>query len=339
MKNFKVILIFIITIFVSNNFVKADTLNIYSHRQPYLLKPFIEDYSKKTGIKINVVYSSKGLAQRLSSEGKNTKADLILTVDIGRLHRYQDLGLLASIKSEILEMKIPYYLRSKDNTWFGLSKRTRVIAVSKQRVELGAITTFEDLAKPKWKGKVCSRPGSHVYNRALMSSIIAAHGENKATKWAKGLVSNLAKKPQGNDRSQVKSIFSGECDIVIINHYYFGKLTYSSNKEHRKWANSARIIFPNQGDNQRGAHINISGGGVVKFSKNKDQAQKFLEYLVNVDAQKLYGDVNFEYPINNNSKLSDKLQALGTFKEDSIPIDEIARLAPKAQEIIDKVYW
>ena len=339
MKNFKVILIFIISIFVSNNFVKADTLNIYSHRQPYLLKPFIEDYSKKTGIKINVVYSSKGLAQRLSSEGKNTKADLILTVDIGRLHRYQDLGLLASIKSEILEMKIPYYLRSKDNTWFGLSKRTRVIAVSKQRVELGAITTFEDLAKPKWKGKVCSRPGSHVYNRALMSSIIAAHGENKAIKWAKGLVSNLAKKPQGNDRSQVKSIFSGECDIVIINHYYFGKLTYSSNKEHRKWANSARIIFPNQGDNQRGAHINISGGGVVKFSKNKDQAQKFLEYLVNVDAQKLYGDVNFEYPINNNSKLSDKLQALGTFKEDSIPIDEIARLAPKAQEIIDKVYW
>ena len=321
MKNFKVILIFIISIFVSNNFVKADTLNIYSHRQPYLLKPFIEDYSKKTGIKINVVYSSKGLAQRLSSEGKNTKADLILTVDIGRLHRYQDLGLLASIKSEILEIKIPYYLRSKDNTWFGLSKRTRVIAVSKQRVELGAITTFEDLAKPKWKGKVCSRPGSHVYNRALMSSIIAAHGENKATKWAKGLVSNLAKKPQGNDRSQVKSIFSGECDIVIINHYYFGKLTYSSNKEHRKWANSARIIFPNQGDNQRGAHINISGGGVVKFSKNKDQAQKFLEYLVNVDAQKLYGDVNYEYPINNNSKLSDKLQALGTFKEDSIPIE------------------
>ena len=339
MKNLKAIIITIILTLISNNFVKADYLNIYSHRQPYLLKPFIDDYSKKTGIKLNVVYSSKGLAQRLSAEGKNTKADLVLTVDIGRLHRYQDLGLLASIKSEILQKKIPSYLRSKDNTWFGLSKRTRVIAVSKKRVELGAINTFEDLANPKWKGKICSRPGSHVYNRALMASMIAAHGEIKATQWAKGLVSNLAKRPQGNDRSQVKSIFSGECDIVIINHYYFGKLTYSSDKEHRMWADSARIIFPNQGEKERGAHINISGGGVVKYSKNKAEAQKFLEYLVDTQAQKLYGDVNFEYPINNESKLPEKLKALGNFKEDSLSIEEIARLAPKAQEIIDAVYW
>ena len=334
----KIILIVISTIFLTN-IVSAQSINIYSHRQPYLLKPFLDAYTLKTGIKFKTVYSSKGLAQRLAAEGKNTKADMILTVDIGRLHRYQDLNLLASISSSILEEKIPSYLRSEDNTWFGLSKRTRVIAVSKNRVKSKAISTFEQLADLKWKGKICSRPGSHVYNRALMASIIAAHGKIKAIEWAKGLVNNLAKRPQGNDRSQIKSIFSGECDVAIINHYYFGKLTYSSNDEHRAWANSARIIFPNQGKNDRGAHVNISGGGIVKFSKNKEMAQKFLEYLVSDEAQKLYGEVNFEYPINSNSLLPSKLKALGSFKEDSLPIQEIAKLAPAAQEIIDIVNW
>ncbi len=339
MKNFKLIIITIILTFISNNYVKANNLNIYSHRQPYLLKPFIEVYSKKTGIKINVVYSSKGLAQRLSAEGENTKADLILTVDIGRLYRYQDLGLLASIKSEILEKKIPSYLRSKENTWFGLSKRTRAIAISKERVNPDDILRYEDLANPKLKGKICSRPGSHVYNRALMSSIIAANGEVEAEKWAKGLVANLAKRPQGNDRSQLKSIYSGECDIAIINHYYYGKLTYSKNLNHRKWAKASMIIFPNQESGDRGAHINISGGGIVKFSKNKEMATKFLEFLVSEQAQVLYGEVNFEYPIDNKLKLPSKLKALGSFKEDSLLISKIAKLAPKAQVIIDKVHW
>ena len=204
----KIILIVISTIFLTN-IVSAQSINIYSHRQPYLLKPFLDAYTLKTGIKFKTVYSSKGLAQRLAAEGKNTKGDIILTVDIGRLHRYQDLNLLASISSSILEEKIPSYLRSEDNTWFGLSKRTRVIAVSKNRVKSKAISNFEQLADTKWKGKICSRPGSHVYNRALMASIIAAHGKNKAIQWAKGLVNNLAKRPQGNDRSQIKSIFSG----------------------------------------------------------------------------------------------------------------------------------
>ena len=334
----KIILIVISTIFLTN-IVSAQSINIYSHRQPYLLKPFLDAYTLKTGIKFKTVYSSKGLAQRLAAEGKNTKGDIILTVDIGRLHRYQDLNLLASISSSILEEKIPSYLRSEDNTWFGLSKRTRVIAVSKNRIKSKEISTFEELVDPKWKGKICTRPGSHVYNRALMASIIAAHGKSKATQWAKGLVNNLAKRPQGNDRSQIKSIYSGECDVAIINHYYYGKLTYSNNDEHRAWANSARIIFPNQGNNDRGAHVNISGGGIVKYSKNKDMAQKFLEYLVSNEAQQLYGEVNFEYPINSNSLLPSKLKALGSFKEDSLPIQEIAKLAPEAQEIIDIVNW
>ena len=332
------LLLIIITIFISN-IANAKILNIYSHRQPYLLKPFIEAYTKKTGVKLNVVYSSKGLAQRLAAEGANSPADLILTVDIARLYRYEDLDLLAKIDSKILNEKIPPYLRSKNNTWFGLSKRTRAIAISRERVKSGQVLRYEDLADPKLKGKICSRPGSHVYNRALMASMIAAKGENDAEKWAKGLVSNLAKRPQGNDRSQLKSIYSGECDIAIINHYYYGKLTYSKNPDHRKWAKASIIVFPNQGNSDRGAHVNISGGGVVKFSKNKEIAINFLEFLVTDQAQVMYGDVNFEYPINNKSKLPKRLKALGTFKEDNLLIEKIAKLAPKAQEIIDKVYW
>tara|TARA_B110000008_G_scaffold268812_1_gene297333 strand:+ start:214 stop:1224 length:1011 start_codon:yes stop_codon:yes gene_type:complete len=332
------LLLIIITIFISN-IANAKSLNIYSHRQPYLLKPFIEAYTKKTGIKLNVVYSSKGLAQRLAAEGGNSPADLILTVDIARLYRYEDLNLLAKIDSKILNEKIPPYLRSKNNTWFGLSKRTRAIAISRERINSGQVLRYEDLADPKLKGKICSRPGSHVYNRALMASMIAAKGENDAEKWAKGLVSNLAKRPQGNDRSQLKSIYSGECDVAIINHYYYGKLTYSKNPDHRKWAKASIIVFPNQGNSDRGAHVNISGGGVVKFSKNKEIAINFLEFLVTDQAQVMYGDVNFEYPINNKSKLPKRLKALGTFKEDNLLIEKIAKLAPKAQEIIDKVYW
>ena len=335
----KISILSIMAIVFISNLVNAQSLNIYSHRQPYLLKPFIEAYTKKTGVKLNVVYSSKGLAQRLAAEGANSPADLILTVDIARLYRYEDLGLLAKIVSKILNEKIPPYLRSKNNTWFGLSKRTRAIAVSKNRMNSGDILRYEDLADPKLKGKICSRPGSHVYNRALMASIIAANGEVYAEKWAKGLVSNLAKRPQGNDRSQIKSIYSGECDVAIINHYYYGKLTYSKNYDHQKWAKASFIVFPNQGSNDRGAHVNISGGGVVKFSKNKEMAINFLEFLVDEEAQILYGDVNFEYPINNKSKLPKRLKALGTFKEDNLLIEEIAKLAPKAQEIIDKVYW
>ena len=332
------LLLIIITIFISN-IANAKSLNIYSHRQPYLLKPFIEAYTKKTGVKLNVVYSSKGLAQRLAAEGANSPADLILTVDIARLYRYEDLNLLAKIDSKILNEKIPPYLRSKNNTWFGLSKRTRAIAISRERVKSGQVLRYEDLADPKLKGKICTRPGSHVYNRALMASMIAAKGENDAEKWAKGLVSNLAKRPQGNDRSQLKSIYSGECDVAIINHYYYGKLTYSKNPDHRKWAKASIIVFPNQGNSDRGAHVNISGGGVVKFSKNKEIAINFLEFLVTDQAQVMYGDVNFEYPINNKSKLPKRLKALGTFKEDNLLIEKIAKLAPKAQEIIDKVYW
>ena len=323
----------------SANLVKCEELNIYSHRQPFLINPFLEEFTKKTGITTNVIYSTKGLAQRLRSEGKNSPADVVLTVDIGRLYIYQDMGLLSVISSKKLSENIPEHLRSLDNTWFGLSKRARIIVTSKDRVEVGAISRIEDLADPRWKGKICTRPGSHVYSRALMSSMIAAHGLEEAKKWATGLVSNLARRPQGNDRAQVKAIYEGQCDIAIINNYYFGKLKYSDKEDQRTWARSLNLVFPNQGETDRGAHVNISGGGVAKYSKNKGSAIKLLEFLTGEFAQNLYGEINFEYPVNPKVEATSELQSWGSFKEDKLPILTIAKLSREAQKIIDRVGW
>ena len=326
-------------VFVFSTHVIASELNIYSHRQPFLINPFLEAFTKKTGVKTNVVYSTKGLAQRLKAEGKNSPADVILTVDIGRLQVYADMKLLAEINSKKLSENIPSHLRSNDNTWVSLSKRSRIIVVSKNRVKPLSISRIEDLASPKWKGKICSRPGSHVYNRALMASMIAAHGVEDATKWAKGLVANLARRPQGNDRAQVKAIYEGQCDIAIINNYYYGKLKYSDDKKQRSWAEELSLIFPNQGVNDRGAHINISGGGVAKFSKNKDNAIKLLEFLSEETSQQLYGEINFEYPVNPRVLPNQILLDWGIFREDQLPILTIAELSQQSQKIIDKVGW
>ena len=322
-----------------SNFASAAEVNIYSHRQPFLINPFLEEFSKQTGIKTNVVYSTKGLAQRLKAEGKNSPADLVLTVDIGRLYIYQDMGLLAPVESDKLDKNIPTHLKSTDNTWFGLSKRARIIVTSKDRVPVGSINNIEDLSNPRWKNKICSRPGSHVYNRALLASVIAEHGLEKAEEWAKGLVSNLARRPQGNDRAQVKAIYQGQCDIAIINNYYYGKLKYSEDMEQRKWAETLNLIFPNQGPNERGAHVNISGGGVAKFSKNKKEAVLLLEFLTGPIAQNLYGEINFEYPVNPRIGATDELRAWGEFQEDQLPILTIAKLSGEAQKIIDRVGW
>ncbi|MBR72207.1 MAG: iron ABC transporter substrate-binding protein [Rhodospirillaceae bacterium] len=312
-------------------------LNIYSHRQPFLISPFIEAYEKESGTKVNIVYASKGLAQRLQAEGELSPADVILTVDIARLSVYADKDLLAVVQSSLLENSIPPHLRDKDNKWFAFSKRARVIAVSKQSSDVNNIKDYEDLSNKEWEGRICSRPGSHVYNRALLASILHAHGYEKAKKWAKSLRDNFARRPQGNDRAQVKAIQEGICDIAIINHYYYGKLKFSEKVEHRSWADNVDIIFPNQGN--RGTHINISGGGVAKYSKNKKEAVKFLEFLISDKAQELYASINFEYPVRTDVPLSEELASWGKFKEDKMPIGKIAVLAPEAQKIIDVIGW
>ena len=333
---------YILSIFIyilSLNSLIAAEINIYSHRQPFLINPFLEAFTQETGIKTNVVYATKGLAQRLRAEGKNSPADLILTVDIGRLYIYEDLDLLSEVSSPILDDNIPNHLKSERNTWFALSKRSRIIATSKERLKKDDILRVEDLADPKWKGKICSRPGSHVYNRALMASIIAEYGLEKAEDWAAGLVSNLARRPQGNDRAQVKGIFEGLCDIAIINNYYFGKLKYSEDPIQREWAKSMRLTFPNQGEGDRGAHINISGGGIAKYSKNKKAAQKLLEFLSGEKSQKMYSEINFEYPVNIKVQPTEELISWGSFREDKISVEKIAQLSIEAQKIIDRVGW
>lgn len=316
---------------------ESKSINIYSHRQPFLINPFLSAFTKATGIKTNILYSKKGLAARIQSEGKNTPADVVLTVDIARLMAYANKALLAPVNSEILTKNIPSHLRARDNTWFALSKRARVVAISKVRVDSTAIRRIEDLKDSKWRGRICSRPGSHVYNRSLLASIIAANGNQKAKQWALGLVANLARRPQGNDRAQVKAIYSGECDLALVNNYYYGKLLFSKDRNQREWAKSVSLIFTNQKD--RGNHVNISGGGIVKYSKNKINAQRLLEFLTEETAQHLYGEINFEYPVNPTVKLTGELQRWGRFKEDEVNIEEIARLARDSQKLIDQVGW
>lgn len=315
----------------------AEILNIYSHRQPFLVQPVLEAFTARTGIETRMVYANEGLAERLEMEGPSSPADLILTVDIARLSVYAEKGLLAPVTSPVLEAAIPAHLRSPDKDWFAFSKRARVLAVSKDRVADGAISRIEDLAKPDWQGRICTRKGSHVYNRALLASIIAAHGEAEALQWTRALVGNLARKPQGNDRAQAKAIWQGQCDVAIMNHYYYGVMLRSEEAEQQQWAAAIKLVFPNQAD--RGHHVNISGGGIAKYSRNKAAAQKLLEFLVSEEAQMLYAKLNYEYPVTPAVPLPAELAQWGKTKEDQLPIARIAALSPVAQRIINQTGW
>lgn len=316
----------------------AEEVNIYSYRQPFLIKPFLDEFTKQSGIKVNVVFVDKGMVKKIESEGKNTKADGILTVDISRLKEHADAGLLQPVKSAVVEKNIPAYLRDPDGMWVGLTRRVRVIAVSKDRVKEGTVKTYEDLADPKFKGKICTRPGSHVYNRALVASMIAAHGEAKAEEWAKGLVANLARKPQGNDRSQVKAVKEGVCDIALINNYYYGLMKFNQkNPEQKAWADSVYLVFPNQ-DN-RGTHVNISGAGITKYAKHKENMVKLLEFLSGEFAQRKYAADNYEYPANPSVAIDEEIASWGRFKSDEVSLKKIADLSPAAQKVIDRAGW
>ena len=332
------ILIILVNIIFSFSASSASEVNVYSYRQPILIDPFFEEFTKLTGIEVNVLHAKKGLLERLLSEGANTPADLVLTVDISRLKQFVENDVLTPIESSVLQKNIPSHLRDSNNRWFALSKRARVVVASKERVAIGSIERIEDLTNPKWKDKICTRPGSHAYNRSLLASIVAEHGEKEAEEWALGLVANLARQPEGNDRAQAKAIFEGVCDIAIMNTYYYGKMKFNEkNPEQKDWANAINIIFTNQND--RGNHINVAGGGVVKYSKNKENAIALLEFLTTPKAQVLYSSINYEYPVNPIMSLSDELASWGEFKEDELPIEKLAELAPTAQKIIDRAGW
>ena len=316
----------------------AAEVNLYSSRQPFLINPLIEAFTKETGIKVNLVYMKKGMLERLKNEGRNSPADAILTSDIGNLHNHALAGLLQPVSSPTLNANIPEQYRHPDGLWYGLTVRARVIFAHKDRVKPGEIKTYEDLASPHMKGRVCTRSGKHVYNVSLLASVVHAKGREAATEWARGLKANLARKPQGNDRAQAKAVFHGECDVALSNTYYMGKMVNNEKKpEQKKWAAAVRIIFPNQDD--RGAHVNISGAGVTKSSKNKANAIKLLEFLSNDMAQKIYAERNYEYPVKAGVALHPVVASWGEFKADEAFLASVAEQRILATKIMDEVAY
>lgn len=313
----------------------SDEVNIYSYRQPFLIEPMLEAFTKETGIKANVIFAKKGLGERIKAEGENSPADILMTVDIGRLHGAKELGISQSVKSDVIEKNIPAQYRDVDGQWFGLTTRARVVYASNERVAQDAIT-YEELADPKWKGKICTRSGQHVYSIGLFASMVAHKGEEEAKKWLEGVKANLARKPTGNDRAQVKAIYAGECELSLGNTYYMGKMqTNDKEPEQKEWAKSVRILFPNSDD--RGTHVNISGMLLAKHAPNKDNAVKLMEYLSSGAAQKMYAEVNFEYPVLDGVEASDLVKAWGSFKADPISLNTIADARKKASELVDIV--
>ena len=312
----------------------ADELNIYSYRQPELIQPLLDAFSAQTGITTNVAYVDKGLVERLKAEGRRSPADIILTVDISRLTDAKDAGVTQSISSETLDATIPASLRDPEGHWFALTTRARIVYAAKDRVGDGEVTTYEDLADPKWAGRICTRSGTHVYTLGLLSAVIEHNGKAAAETWLKGVKANLAKDPEGNDRAQVKSIWAGECDISLGNTYYMGAMLEDA--EQAEWANSVRIEFPTFADNGA-SHVNISGVAMTASAPNHDNALAFMEYLVSPEAQSIYASVVYEYPASPDASTSDLVASWGAFIPDDTNLAAIASHRAEALQMVERV--
>ncbi len=314
----------------------SEEVNLYSYRQPFLIQPMLDVFTEKTGITVNVAYAEEGMLERIKAEGENTPADAVLTADIGRLKDMEDAGVLAAVNSEVLSENIPAAYRHPDGYWFGLTTRARIIFASKDRVGADEVTSYEDLADPKMKGRICIRSSKHLYNISLIASMIAHKGVEETEKWLLGVKANLARKPQGNDRAQAKAIYEGQCDVAIANTYYMGNMQTNDEKpEQKEWASAINIIFPNQGD--RGTHVNISGAAVLKHAKRKENAVKLLEFLASETAQSMYAAQNFEYPVKPGVAVSERVQSWGSFKADTISLSEVAKHRAEAARMVDRI--
>ena len=310
----------------------AGDVNVYSYREPKLMEPLLKAFTDKTGIKANMIFASSGLVERMAAEGRNSPADVLLTNEFGLLVQAAGAGVTQPVASPALEKAIPAAFRDPAGNWFGLTKRARVAYVSKDRVKQPALT-YEELADPKWKGKICIRSGQHTYNISLIASMIAHLGDEKAEAWLNGVKSNLARKPAGGDREAVRDVAAGQCDIAIGNTYYMAAML--NNPEQKAWADGVRIVFPNNED--RGTHINISGASVAANAPNKANAIALIEFLASPDAQKLYASANGEYPVVEGVDVSPVIASWGTPKPDTLPLAEIGKLRKKASELVDKV--
>ncbi|MFZ7142725.1 Fe(3+) ABC transporter substrate-binding protein [Avibacterium avium] len=312
----------------------ANEVNVYSYRQPYLIEPILKQFEQETGVKVNFIFADKGLVERVKREGELSPADVLLTVDISRVMEIVNAGLAQSIQSSVLENNIPAQFRDSQGKWFALTSRARVVYSSKDRVgKLPASFTYYDLAKPELKGKVCVRSGKHSYNVSLIASMIAHDGVEKAKDFLTGLKANLAQKPQGGDRDQVKAIKEGVCDYSLGNSYYYGKML--EDEKQKSWAEAAYINYPNQ--ETVGTHMNISGVVVAKYAPNKDNAVKLVEFLSGDKAQHLYAELNHEYPVKPSVEKSKLVQSWGEFKQDDLPLEKIAENYENALKLIDEV--
>lgn len=316
----------------------SKVVHVYTHRHYDTDQALFDEFTKATGIEVKVVKAKAGsLINRLETEGANTPADLFITADAGHLGLAASKGLLQPIEDETLKQRVPANLRDAQGRWFGLTVRARVIAYHKERVKPEQLSTYEDLADPKWKGKILIRQSSNIYNQSLLASLVAHHGEAKAKAWAAGVLANVARKPQGNDRDQVKAVAAGVGDLAVVNTYYIGKLLNSSKPEEKQAGEAVALFFPNQGD--RGAHINISGAGVTQHAKHKDAAIKLLHFLTDKAAQQRFAEANYEYPVNPEVKPSALLESWGAFKRDALPVGKLGEHNGAASKIFRDVSW
>ena len=317
----------------------AAEVNVYSARKEALIKPLLDKFSAETGIKTNLITAKADkLLTRMINEGRNTPVDLFITVDAGRLHRAKDADLLQPINNSTIENAVPAHLRDSDGHWVGLSQRARVIFYAKDRVNPEELSTYENLANAKWEKRICIRGSGNIYNQSLVASMIAVNGKADTQQWTDSLVANFARDPKGGDRDQIKAAAAGQCDLAIANTYYYGKML-SSKKDDGQVAAAKKmgVFWPNQSD--RGVHVNISGAGISKYSKNKENAIKLLEYLVSDEAQSWYASVNYEYPVSETAKISGLVAQWGNFKSDTLNLSKLGEFNSDAVKAMDKAGW
>jgi iron(III) transport system substrate-binding protein len=319
-------------------YAQAQEVNVYSARQEALIMPLLEKFEAETGIGFNLITAKADeLLKRLESEARSTPADVFITTDAGRLQRAKEAGVLQAIDNPVLESRIPSNLRDSENYWFGLSQRARVIFYAKDRVDPAELSTYEALADPRWKGRICIRSSGNIYNQSLVASMIEAHGVEQTEQWARGLVANFARKPAGGDTDQLRAAAAGQCDIAIANTYYYGRLANSDKEADQKVASALGVFWPNQGD--RGTHVNVSGGAVTLHAKHPENAQRLLEFLVNAESQTWYAEVNNEYPVVADAKTSALLESWGEFKSDSLNLSRLGENNRAAVQLMDRAGW
>ena len=317
---------------------QTDEVNVYSARKEALIKPLLDRFSEQTGITVNLITgSADALVERLKAEGEHSPADLLITVDAGRLYRAQQEGLLATTSSDELDRQVPPALREPEGRWFGLSVRGRVIVYAPDRVDPANLSTYEALADPQWAGRICIRSSDNIYNQSLVASLIAHDGEPATRQWAEGLVANMARDPVGGDRDQIKAVAAGDCDLAVVNTYYLGMMQADQDAETRDIAHRVRVFWPNQ--DGRGIHINISGAGITANAPNPDNAQKLLEFLVSDESQRWYAETNHEYPVRPGVATSELLQSWGDFKQDDLPLVKLGELNADAVKVMDQAGW